>query len=40
MLEGVDLSCIDSIDYELNLNGTAEADMDMDLDALLGRGLS
>lgn len=35
MLEGVDLSCIDSIDYELNLNGTAEADMEIALETLV-----
>ena len=35
MLEGVDLSCIDSIDYELNLNGTAEADLNTTLGDLI-----
>lgn len=40
MLEGVDLSCIDAINYELNLNGMAEADMDMDLESFLAGGLA
>jgi hypothetical protein len=39
MLVGVDLSCIDSIDYELNLNGTAEADMDATLESIVSKVL-
>lgn len=35
MLAGVDLSCIDKIDYELNLNGQAQADLEIDLEGLL-----
>lgn len=35
MLSAVDLSCIDKIDYELNLNGVADADLDVTLDELL-----
>jgi hypothetical protein len=35
MLAEVDLSCIDSIDYELNLNGTAEADLNTTLANLI-----
>lgn len=35
MLEGVDLSSIDKIEYELNLNGDAEADLSTDLDTLI-----
>ena len=39
MLAGVDLSSIDKIDYELNLNGDADADLDTDLDTLIARHL-
>ena len=35
MLSGVDLSAIDKIDYELNLNNDAAADLDTTLEALL-----
>lgn len=35
MLEGVDLTNIDKIDYELNLNGSAAADLPTDLDTLI-----
>lgn len=34
-LEGIDLSSIDSIDYELNLNGAAESDLAADLKTVL-----
>ncbi len=37
MLQGVDLSSIDRIDYELNLNGCAVADIDEPLESLLAR---
>lgn len=39
MLEAVDLSCIDSVDYELNLNGTSDADLDTDLETILAAHL-
>lgn len=39
MLATVDLSCIDKIDYELNLNGVADADLATDLDSLLAEHL-
>ena len=39
MLVGVDMSCIDKVDYELNLNGDAEADLDTDLESLLASHL-
>lgn len=39
MLAGVDLSSIDKIDYELNLNGDADADLHTDLDTLLAHHL-
>ena len=39
MLAGVDLSCIDRIEYELNLNGQAEADLQSDLDSLIAEKL-
>ena len=39
MLAGVDLSGIDKIDYELNLNGDAVADLDIDLDGLIAEHL-
>ena len=35
MLEAVDLSSIDKIDYELNLNGDAAADLPTDLDTII-----
>jgi len=35
MLVDVDLSCIDKIDYELNLNGVSNADLDVSLESLL-----
>lgn len=35
MLVGVDTSSVDKIDYELNLNGSADADLDTTLDELL-----
>lgn len=38
-LVDVDLSCIDKVDYELNLNGVADADLDTDLESLLRRHL-
>lgn len=40
MLSAVDLSCIDKIDYELNLNGVADADLDLTLDELLNQSSS
>lgn len=40
MLEGVDLSCIDKIDYELNLNGTPDADLDVSLEDLIRGSLA
>ncbi|MEP2372301.1 PD-(D/E)XK motif protein [Ilumatobacter sp.] len=39
MLAAVDMSSIDKVDYELNLNGDAEADLDTDLDSLIARHL-
>ena len=39
MLVGVDLSSIDKIDYELNLNGDAVADLDIDLEGLIAEHL-
>lgn len=35
MLTSVNLSCIDKVDYELNLNGLADADIDLTLEELL-----
>jgi hypothetical protein len=40
MLEAVDLSAIDKIDYELNLNNDAEADLETNLEALVAEHLS
>lgn len=40
MLEGVDLSAIDKIDYELNLNNDADADLETTLVALVAERLS
>jgi len=40
MLADVDLSSIDKINYELNLNGTADVDLDMTLDSLLQESLA
>ncbi|MEQ1698538.1 MAG: PD-(D/E)XK motif protein [Ilumatobacteraceae bacterium] len=39
MLATVDLSCIDKIDYELNLNGEADADLNCDLESLIAEHL-
>ncbi len=38
-LVGVDLSCIDKVDYELNLQGDPEADLSVTLDELLAEHL-
>lgn len=35
MLAGVDMSCIDKVDYELNLNGDAARDLPTDLDTIV-----
>jgi hypothetical protein len=35
MLEDVDLSCIDKVDYELNLNGVAGADLSVNLQQII-----
>ena len=40
ILTDVDLSCIDKIDYELNLNGRADADIPLGLEDLLGEHLA
>lgn len=39
MLSNVDLSSVDKINYELNLNGTADADLGMPIEQLLQEGL-
>lgn len=39
MLEGIDLSCIDKVTYELNLNGEADADLDTTLADLVEKHL-
>lgn|GEM_PF-3452912 len=39
MLVAVDMSSIDKVDYELNLNGDAEADLNTDLESLIAKHL-
>lgn len=40
MLEGIDLSSIDKIEYELNLNGAAAADLPSELDTIIRNTLT